>query len=168
MRICAVERKAENTLILPQSVVSLSDVRRTGRELESLDEFITQAAIRTAGKQPVLPKISKMLDDLAKQNGFNLLLEGDRRQARDFLRAMQKAPVIHISFASDPPAAFLSKIVHWFRKNIDPYTLLQIGLQPTIAAGCVVRTPNRVLDFSLRKRFYENRAVLLKSLEQLQ
>jgi len=161
-----VERESSK-LLLPASITGPADLRRIRRELEAIDEFINQASIRLQGKQPSLPKTSKMLDDLASHNQFNLLLAGDRRQTREFLAALQSAPIVHISFASDPPPAFLSKIVAWFRQNVDPYLLLQIGLQPSIAAGCAVRTPNKVFDLSLRQHFQKNKSLLLERLQKL-
>jgi len=38
-------------------------------------------------------------------------------------------------------------------------------LQPTIAAGCIVRTPNKVFDFSLRERFADAEGLLLQALD---
>jgi F0F1-type ATP synthase delta subunit len=69
-----------------------------------------------------------------------------------------------MSFAADPSASFSAKIVGWLRANIHPLSLLEIGLQPTIAAGCIVRTTNKVFDLSLRNRFSEHTELLLKSL----
>jgi len=40
-----------------------------------------------------------------------------------------------------------------------------VGLQPTIAAGIVLRTPNHQFDFSLRQHLYKNRAKLREALE---
>lgn len=161
-------REQKPDIALPLSVITVSDARRLMQELESVDDFIVQTKIRTPGKQVQLPKTSKTLDDLSTQNNLNLLLEDDCKLAKNFLKTLlQTAPIIHISFASDPPAQFLAKILWWFRENISKVVLLEIGLQPTIAAGCVVRTANRVFDLSLRKRLQEYRSVLLDNLERL-
>jgi len=37
-------------------------------------------------------------------------------------------------------------------------------LQPTIAAGCIVRTTNKYFDFSLRQDFTDKRELLLKQI----
>ena len=136
-----------------------------GRELESLDDYIEQATIREAGKQPTLPKTSRLLDALANNNNLNLLVEADRNKLKNFLKTVEaKAPVINVSFATDPSSAFTAKIVAWLRTNIHPYALLNLGLQPSIAAGCIVRTPNKSFDFSLRNRFHEQRKLLIDSI----
>ena len=85
----------------------------------------------------------------------------------DFLKKVQEeAPAIHMSFAADPSSGFTAKIVGWLRANIHPLTLLQIGLQPTIAAGCVVRTTNHVFDLSLRSKFAAQQQLLIDTLNK--
>jgi hypothetical protein len=69
-----------------------------------------------------------------------------------------------MSFASDPSAVFTVKIVIWLRTNIHPYLLLQVGLEPRIAAGCIVRTPNKQYDFSLRRHFTDQREQLINAI----
>lgn len=153
-------------LKLPVLVFGIVEVRRLKRELEALDEFIHQAEIRDSGKQASLPRVSRLLDALAGDNNLNLLQVETRNLLKDFLTSIeQTAPTITISFASDPSASFTAKIVTWLRGNIHPQALLQIGLQPTIAAGCVVRTANKSFDFSLRERFSEQRPMLLEALD---
>ncbi len=153
-------------LSLPVLVFGITEVRRLKRELETLDEYMRQAAIREPGKQAALPRTSRLLDALATDNGRNLLQDEDRRELHQFLIGVEKsAPAIHISFASDPSSAFVAKLVTWLRGNIHPSILLQIGLQPTIAAGCVVRTGNKIFDLSLRQNLTDQRAKLIEALD---
>jgi F0F1-type ATP synthase delta subunit len=58
--------------------------------------------------------------------------------------------VLHISFASEPTPKSVEPILEWMRNQIHPQTLLQVGLAPSIAAGCVLRTPNKFFDMSIR------------------
>ena len=156
------------TFVLPVEVFGVIEVRRLGRELEQLDDYLRQAAIREGGdKQGSLPRASRLLDATASENHLNLLNEDDRQILAKYLQeVLEQAPTVHMSFASDPSAAFLEKIVSWLRNNIHPLMLVRLGLQPSIAAGCVIRTANRSFDFSLRHRFTEERQLLLYSLEQ--
>lgn len=150
---------------LPILVFGPIEVRRLSRELEALEEYISQSAIREPGKQPALPKTSRLLDALAGNNAKNLLVAGDRQELAAFLKGVsQGAPVVHISLAADPSSAFTAKLVAWLRTNIHPHALLQLGLQPSIAAGCVLRTNNKTFDFSLRHRFDEQRSLLVKAI----
>lgn len=155
-------------LQIPVSLVDVVDVKQARREIKALEEFMAQSAIREAGKQPKLPRTSRTLEELARMNGLNLLIAEQRQIVASFLNQLiSQAPVVHMSFATDPSAAFLAKIVTWFRQEVHPYTLIQVGLQPSIAAGCIVRTPNRYIDLSLRKHFTEKRQVLMASLDKL-
>lgn len=152
-------------LVLPALIFGPVELRRLLRELESLEEFMLQAGIRTPGKQPLLPKTSRLLENVAEANKLNFLLPEDRQKALTFLQYISKeAPVVHISFAADPSAAFTAKIVTWFRENIHPHTLIQLGLQPNLAAGCIVRTNNKAFDFSLRNHFQDKRGQLLEAI----
>jgi hypothetical protein len=160
------ERGAVKRLELPTIVFGPVEIHRLRRELETVEDFIGQASIREPGKQSRLPKTTRTLEALAGNNNLNLLLPTDRKKLTQFLKAIEdKAPVIHMSFASDPSATFTAKIVAWLRTNVHPYALLQLGLQPTIAAGCIMRTPNKTFDFSLRHRFDDQRGLLTSALE---
>src|SRR6185295_16906603 len=144
-------------------VFGVVEVRRLSRELEALDDYMRQAGLRSGGgKQDNLPKISRLLDVMASENHLNLLQVEDRTQLTQALKqTLDQAPVIHLSFASDPSAAFLEKVVNWFRSNVHPLVLIRLGLQPSIAAGCVLRTANRSFDFSRRHHFTEQRELLM-------
>ncbi len=148
-------------LKLPNSVVSRFDVARLLRELDGLNDFFVGAARRQAGAPMTPPRLSRTLDQLAKDNHCNLLEEAQRRSLQAALEQLSKqAPQLHISFAADPQPAALDKILVWFRTNIHPQALVQVGLQPNIAAGCVLRTPNKVFDMSLRSRLEQQKPYL--------
>lgn len=161
-----IQQHAKQELKLPVLVFGMVEIRRLKRELEALDEFMRQAAIREPGSQPALPRLSRLMEAMAADNSRNLLQEADRQELEQFLAGIQQsAPTIHVSFASDPSSAFVAKLVTWLRGNIHPQLLLQIGLQPTIAAGCVVRTPNKIFDLSLRHNLTDQRAKLIEALD---
>lgn len=157
---------ATQELKLPVLIFGVVEVRRLKRELEALDEFMRQELIREPGKQAALPRLSRLLEAMATDNNRNLLQDADRNEIRQFLAHIeQSAPMVHVSFASDPSSAFIAKLVTWFRTSIHPQVLLQIGLQPTIAAGCIVRTPNKVFDLSLRENLTNQRSKLIEALD---
>lgn len=152
--------------VLPTLMSSPSDVSRVRRELQSLDEYLQAQRLRQPGMpMDQLPKLSRMLDELAQTNNLNLLHHTVRQELEQYLDYLRtQAPVIHVSFASDPSSASLQKIVVWLRNNIRPDVLVRVGLQPGIVAGCVVRTTNRYFDFSLRKHLQDQTPVLLDAL----
>lgn len=152
-------------LKLPLSVVGPSDIDRLIREITSLDEFFLQSQAREHSNEHP-PRLSRMLDDLVHTNTANLLLPDVRQKLKATLQQILKtAPTIHLSFAADPPPKALEKIVIWLRTNIDPNILVRVGLQPTIAAGCVLRTPNKIFDMSLRARLQSQENYMAKLID---
>lgn len=159
---------AARNVQLPASIVSTMDVGRLSRELEAFEDYIEQARARKGGTALTPPRTSRLLDELTTTNNCNLLQDSDRERLETFLKSLEAAPVVHISFAVDPSAAFTEKLVRWLRTNIDEHLLVQVGLQPNIAAGCIVRTANKVFDFSLRENFAQKRDLLIKAIEGVQ
>jgi F0F1-type ATP synthase delta subunit len=157
--------KPSTSFVLPVMIVEPADVRRMTRELEAVDEFLRQAKIRKPGTPVSVPKTTKNLDTFVEMNALQLLDAVDRAKAAEFLeKVASDAPVVHISFATDPSAVFMTKIITWLRQNIHPLLLVQIGLQPSIAAGCVVRTESKVFDFSLRQYLVARRDMLTQAI----
>jgi len=138
-------------LKLPTTLINQVDLARIIRELKTLNDFFVDARIRTAGTSMILPKLSRVLDQLARENDINLLDDKQRVQLLEAMQSIQNsAPKMHLSFAAEPSFKSLEKVLIWLRANIHPYSLVQVGLQPAIAGGCVLRTSNRVFDMSLR------------------
>lgn len=147
-------------------IATTSDLNRARRDLEAIDDFLLQASIRQPGAGVHLPQVGRRVERLASELGVNLLQEADRKRAIDFIRDLSEhAPVIHFSFASEPSTTFIGKLVSWLRDNIHPQAIMRVGLQPSIAAGCIVRTTNRQFDFSLAAHFDRQRGQLIPSLK---
>ncbi|HET7827311.1 MAG TPA: hypothetical protein VFK97_00390 [Candidatus Saccharimonadales bacterium] len=148
-------------LKLPNTVISPVDVARLLRELNSLDDFFVSVKNRPAGSAMRLPKLTRQLDQLAGDNQLNLLDETHRRDLKAALTEVyEQAPKFHISFASEPSVKPFEQILIWLRSNIHSQALVSVGLQPAIAAGCVVRTPNKIFDLSLRAGLEKQRPYL--------
>jgi F0F1-type ATP synthase delta subunit len=151
---------------LPLSIISQVDVARMLREINNLNDFFIQSKVRQSGTPMQIPKFSRLLDQIARENNYNLLEEKDRRDlAANLDQILGKAPLIHISFASEPSPKALEKILVWFRGSIHPQTLLQVGLQPNIAAGCVVRTQNKVFDMGLKEYLNQQQKYLVQLID---
>jgi hypothetical protein len=154
-------------LILPNTVISKSEVSKCLRELEGLNDYFHQAGLR-GSKDQTLPTPSKSLESIATINKLNLITPEARQEVGAFLAALKaKAPVVHMSFPSDASDQFLTKLLEWFRTNVHPHILLQVGLQPELAAGCTLRTPNKFFDFSFRRRFEASKEKLITAIEAL-
>ncbi len=150
---------------LPTLVVGPVDVGRLIRELEAINEALLELGLRAGGQEVKLPKTSLLLDQTVELNKLNLLHESDRQTLSQSLETIkQSAPLLHISFSTDPSSTFLEKLMGWLRREIHPSLLVTVGLQPNIGAGCVIRGTNHYFDFSLRQHFAAQRELLMASL----
>ena len=150
---------------LPTGVVSTGDARRLRRDLAALEDTLQAIRLRTNAPVAKLPRLSRSLEEFASTNRLNFLLPDDRHHAAVFVDyVLKKAPVMSISFASEATRKFTTELVLWLRANFDSEMLLEIGLEPNIAAGSVVRTTNRVFDFSLIKHLEAQQPLLMKQL----
>lgn len=157
-----MEQGSAQTFLLPLGVVSTVDVGRLLREIDALNTFMRSAEVRQPGTSVKLPKTSKLLDEFLEINKKSALKDEDREEVAVFLKELRReAPTIHMSFSADPSPLFTQRLISWLRQNIHPDLLLQVGLQPTIGAGTVVRTTNKYFDLSLREFFNQKKAVLL-------
>lgn len=156
----------DRKLTLPTGLNSKSDLSRLILEIESVENFLRDGAIRQTGNAMQLPKASKLFDNLVSDTKLNLLVAEDRKYLAQTLNWFRtNAPTIHISFSSDPTPIFIAHLTAWLRENIAPYIFVQVGLQPNIGAGCVVRTTNKYFDFTLRKRFESQRDLLMREIK---
>lgn len=157
-----------NQWLLPHTVVTRSDVAKLQRELEALDNFLTQAAVR-GGAQVGIPRTTAMFNELVNSNMLNMLKNEDRAKLDVFLQTLYaKAPTIHFSFSVEPSPLFLHRLTVWVRQNLSNYLLFEVGLHPGIGAGCAIMTNNKYYDFSLRQRFSDNKKLLVESIQKFQ
>lgn len=135
------------------------------REIEELQNILGQATIRQPGTPVKLPKTSHLLDEFLTMNSLNALHEDDRQRMAQFLATVKaKSPVLHLSFAADPSPRFLQHLMTYLRQNIHPLALVQVGMQPNLGAGCMLRTTNKVFDLSLRQFFKAQHGLLLQQI----
>jgi F0F1-type ATP synthase delta subunit len=160
---------SETELVLPVALVNRTDAGRLLREVVAVNEFLDQAAIRQPGTQGTLPKTSRLMTEMVQANGLNMLHEEDRAKLQSFLNALiEHAPQLHMSFSAEPSVVFMQKLTDYVRQNIHPQALLQVGLQPTIGAGFMLRTTNKYYDFSLRSVLKAKHDVLMHNIRSIQ
>lgn len=148
-------------------MISRADIGKCTREIEKISDFFHQEGLRGSKDQP-LPTLSRTLESLAAANGLNLIHTEDRDTLHGFLvKIKAKAPSVHMSFPSEASDDFVAKLLEWFRTQVHPHIVLNVGLQPELAAGCTLRTTNKFYDFSFRARFEASKAKLLSALEEL-
>lgn len=162
----APESSATRKMVgLPVTVSSPVDVGRLLRELEGIDNALLQLGLRAGGEAVQMPRTSHLMEQTIQLNKLNLLQQSERDALRLFLEAVRReSPLLHMSFSADPPPAFVEKLMVWLRREIHPVVLLTVGIQPTIGAGCIVRSTNKYFDLSLREDFANKRAMLREAL----
>jgi F0F1-type ATP synthase delta subunit len=161
-----VAENQKHPLVLTVSVVGRVDLGRLVREVGALENYLEQEAIRKPEETAILPRLTRQLTHVAQINKLDLLKNDDVARLKKFLEdAKEHAPVMHMSFSAEPSPRFLDHLITWLRREIHPMVLVQVGLQPTIGAGCLVRTKNKYFDFSLRQRFTNERHKLLSLLQ---
>jgi F0F1-type ATP synthase delta subunit len=137
---------------LPTSIAQVVDIRRISRELNLVDEHLNQEFLKDPTKTFTL-KTSPKLDDLVKTNHIDLLKKDQRTALIQIVNQIKtSAPTVNISFSAEANEEFIAKIITWFRTNANPYCLIIVGLEPTIGIGSLVRTNNKVFDFSIKNR----------------
>lgn len=152
--------------MLPLSIISKTDLVRMQRELTKLDDFFVASATRKAGAGVPAPRITHALELLARDNKVNLLEAKQRKNFSEELNNLIKdSPLLHLSFAAEPAPKALETLLAWFRTNIHPQALISVGLQPSIAAGCVLRTPNQIFDMSIRSSLKGQEQYLAKLID---
>ena len=151
--------------VLPSAIVTPMDVSRLLREIEEIDDYFRQAELRKSGSATQIPTNSRLMEVLINNNQLNLLESEHRAALAEFLKMMdQHAPVVHMSFGVDPPGKLTQQLASWLREHIDPRTVITVGLQPNIGAGCVLRTTNKIFDLSLREFFTQKKDVFIDRL----
>jgi len=87
----------------------------------------------------------------------------DKPMTADGLDALMKdlkalKPVtVHLTLAALPGEAMKLKLVEWFRTNCRPDVLVSFAADRTIGGGLIVRTPNRIFDYSFRQKLIDGR-----------
>ena len=158
---------APQPFVLPPRLIGRPHVSRVLRELEAVDTYMASQAIRNPDAEPVIPGISRVLRELVEDNSIDLTDQKQRQSSMSRIRTIKDtAPVAHITFAVEPDVLVLTELATWMRKNIHEATLLAVGVQPNIVGGCIVRTKDKVYDFSFKKHFASKQALLSKTIRE--
>lgn len=145
-------------LKLPLIVTKKSDLVHLYRDFSMYCNALDQHKIRQKNGSENSLKIPDNVKAFALENNVDINNLAKCKALLDMLNKYQnKVVAVHISFPAEASEEFLQKIVKWFRDNVDQKVVLKVGLQPSIAAGVIVRTPNKQFDFSLRKHLYDQK-----------
>ena len=158
---------ASNTVvILPVSILSKADLARAIRELEDYDRQAQQAALR--GATLAVTHFSQGIIEIARTEELQLDATSDRQQLLSQLQHLQgQTQQVNVSFAVQPSRRVVETITTWLRRNVSPSIIVQVGIQPSLIGGCVIRTTNRVFDFGFSQHLAGGSALLRQEMAQL-
>lgn len=155
--------------VLPSALIGRVDLARLIREVETVDGELETQKVKSHGNVTYhLPTMSQSLSDFIEINTVDLTDDKARMHLKEQLKKLKdKAPVVHMTFATAAEPEALGELVAWLRTEVHPQALVSVGLQPALIGGVYVRTPNHVYDFSMRALMHDKRAVIVKQLEEL-
>jgi hypothetical protein len=159
----AHEQDDYRSIKIPPSVVFSRDVRALMRELAELSDFLAQSRIRS---QPAKPKTSRMLDDLLSINKLEASEENVNLLKNYMAWLRTNGPILNFAFSVEPSALFSQRLITYLRESIDPKTVINVGLRPSIGVGCVIRTKNKFFDLSLRSNLSSLKIKLLGDMQE--
>lgn len=162
--------KTHADFILPPSIVTRIDISRLVHEVEWIDNELTANAVRSksGGEAHAEPATSGPLQDFLTQNKLSLADSLGRTDIIKQLRLLKdKVPTIHMTFAVTADRESLGELVLWLRQSVHPQTVIAVGLQPALVAGVYLRTPNHVMDLSMRTILRDSRSKLSEQLGAL-
>lgn len=153
-------------LKLPLGLASKHDLIGLQREVDQLlnEQLQARVSATSAGVRRNISTPSLILGELLHLSGLQQT-EADLAQVKLSLGALREhAPVVRLSFASEPSHEVVVKLAEWFRRQVDARIFLQIGVQPSIAGGVVVHTDKRRYDLSLRQELLSKNELFIKAL----
>jgi hypothetical protein len=154
--------------VLPPSLIGHGDLARMIREVESVDGSLQAQKVRDEGQAAQLPEVGPVLRDFIEANKIDLTDGQAVLALKEHLRTIKdRAPVVHMTFAVDADSFSLQKLAGWLREEVHPYSLITVGLQPSLVGGVYLRTPNKVHDFTLKALLKGKRDIIVNELEKL-
>lgn len=76
-------------------------------------------------------------------------------------------PEVHVMLAAMPSRLQREALASWFRNNVTPGLLISFVADRNLGGGAVVRTPNRVFDFSWKQQLLAGHAKLPEILKNV-
>ena len=160
--------KPYTEFILPPSVVSKIDLSRMVNEAERIDNALTASAVheKIGNEGSEKPVFSEQFTSFLEINQLNFEDTAKRSNLITQLRLLKdKVPIVHMTFSVPADLESIQQIVKWVRDSTHPQAVILVGLQPALVAGVYLRTPNHILDLSLRAKLAASHDVLVKELE---
>lgn len=84
----------------------------------------------------------------------------------DYLRELN-LPIAHITLAALPNHTQRQQLVDWFRTAAGPHVLVSFVGDRNLGGGLLLRTPNRVFDYTWKQKLIDGRAKLAEVIHRV-
>ncbi len=163
--VSETQTSSASNFVLPVFVRTREEVKGLIQEILGIEDFLNKAKVRQAGMKMSLPRTTPLLDKVAEANKMNILNNQQRMELAHFLRDVyRQGPQCMVQLSMSENSKLADGVLDWFRKEVDPKTLMYLSSNAKLGGGCIVRIKHRSYDFSLKKRFDDAYPVLQKAL----
>lgn len=146
-------------LKLPSSIDSPQALEAVRYDIEQLRAWLTDNAIRAkAGSKPAAepPRTPQTDEVLTTYFAAKTPTVVKLTELLSELRSI-KPMTVHVTLTTLPGRSLRQQLVEWFRSNCREDVLVSFTADRTIGGGIIIRTPNRMFDYSFRARLNEGR-----------
>ncbi len=152
--------------LLPSSIYSPDHLRFCIDELKAYADALDQ---RQRGSNAVVPELSVESTDLFVE------IKGADSSRADVVNALVSemehhlaaAPSVSLTLAATAPHTMKRELVSWLRKNTSPEVMVEFLVSPDIGGGMIMRTTNKVFDWSFRTRLLKEPVRFTRVLERV-
>lgn len=152
--------------LLPSSIYSPDHLRFCIDELKAYAAALEE---RERGAKIDVPDLSVESTDLFIE------LKGSDSNRADVVNALvgelehhlDRAPSISLTLAATASHRMKRELVAWLRQNTSPEVMVEFLVSPDIGGGMVLRTTNKVFDFSFRSKLLNDPVRFTRLLESV-
>lgn len=158
-------------LRLPNTIGGKRDLILAMREIEQIlsDEIQNDVRSKYGAEQHKQSHAGRhMVDELLKENNLNHEIATLRQVLKSMEDFKNHSPQIRLAFSQEPDPDMYRKVVEWFRREIHPGVLVQIGVQPSIGGGFTMQTPVRRYDFSFKTKILNSTDKFLEVMKRVE
>ena len=137
--------------VLPSSIYSPDHLRFCVDELNAYAEALHK---RDRGGHSPLPELSRESLDLLNEIKGADSSRSDvvEALAAELQRHLDAAPSVTLTLCATASHGLKTELVDWLRSNTAREVMVEFLVNPDIAGGMIIRTTNKVFDFSFRSK----------------
>ncbi len=144
---------------LPSNINTPQLLEAVGFEIERLRGWLSDSEVKQKVGAVPAAEPSRSPETQALIDGWldGTALTADALAGLSAELAKLKPVTVHLTLAALPGESLKVTLIEWFRKNCRPDLLISFSADRTIGGGLVIRTPNRIFDYSFKQRLIDGR-----------